>query len=134
MGNMENRIDDFTSEQWGEAGAFAAGLECQNPVTAGSVDLLGNLGVASHGIDADDGRLEFQAVQQAGQGGQFVGLVSAEGLADAEARLADPSSQQVQTVTACFGIFNSTIDLAIDREARQLTDHKSRVRDHKHGQ
>ena len=28
----------------------------------------------------------------------------------------------------------AAIDLAIDREARQLTDHKSRVRDHKHGQ
>lgn len=98
----------------GLQGFFLIGLECQNPVTAGSVDLLGNLGVASHGIDADDGRLEFQALQQAGQGGQFVGLVSADGLADAEARLADPSSQQVQTVTACFGIFNSTIDLAID--------------------
>ena len=50
------------------------GLHRQQVVGAAVDDLLGNLGLAAHGVDGDDAPAQLQQRQQLGDGGDFVGI------------------------------------------------------------
>ncbi len=50
------------------------GLHRQQVVGAAVDDLLGNLGLAAHGVNGDDAPAQLQQRQQLGDGGDFVGM------------------------------------------------------------
>ena len=67
------------------------GFEREDVVSPPVLDLTGNVGMAAHGVDGDDGSMELEFGEQARQGFEFVAFLGTDFVADAQACLADVS-------------------------------------------
>ena len=72
------------------------GLHRQQVVGAAVDDLLGNLGLAAHGVNGDDAPAQLQQRQQLEDGGDFVGMGLGAGLAQHQVILGGLGAHQVQ--------------------------------------
>ena len=90
------------------------GLHRQQVVGAAVDDLLGNLGLAAHGVDGDDAPAQLQQRQQLGDGGDFVGMGLGAGLAQHQVILGGPGAHQVQRGPALPPVMASPQGLAVD--------------------
>ena len=103
---------------------FFVGFEREDVVGPRRLDEAGDLGVTAHGVDGDGGSAELEFGKESRQGGQFVAFLFADFVPHAQARLADPRSQDVQGAFARGGVLGSTADFAVDSDlfAIQIAD------------
>ena len=104
------------------------GLHRQQVVGAAVDDLLGNLGLAAHGVNGDDAPAQLQQRQQLGDGGDFVGMGLGAGLAQHQVILGGPGAHQVQRGPALPPVMASPQGLAVDGHHLSLGQlgHRSR--------
>ena len=71
-------------------------LEGQDIVRPAGAEVLGDRGLAAHGIDRYDAALQFQQVQQPGNGGNLMGLGIGLPLAQDQLCLRGPGADHMQ--------------------------------------
>ena len=106
--------------QFGETGLhrthrfFLVGLEGEEVVASGFVDLGGDVGMAAPGVDTHQSALEFEQRQQTREGIHFVALLAAHDLSGADAGLAHPGSQDRHHLRLGGGGDGSAPGFAVD--------------------
>jgi hypothetical protein len=94
----------------------------QQVVAAAVEDLLGDPGLAAHGVDRHQRAAEGQAVEQLGNGGDLVGLGMAGLLTQHQTLTAGPGRHHVQRAPIARAIVRAPRGLAVDRHHLRALD------------
>lgn len=103
-------------------------FEAKDLVAALVDDLLGNVGLAAHGIDGHNAALELKQSQQLGNRGDLVGFLLARLLAQHQAVAVAPGAEHVQGLEPAATIPGSPRSLAIERHEIALDGLGDRLR------
>jgi hypothetical protein len=93
---------------------FVVGLEGEEVVGSGEVDLLRDLFLAAHGVEADGGASHFELAQELGHGGDSVGLAVDSQLAEGEAAAVGPGADEVEAAVRVALVEAVAQRLAVD--------------------
>lgn len=99
-------------------------FEREDLVGTGVLDEVGDVGMAAHGINGDDGFVELEFSKESRWSFQFIAFLRADLVTDAQARFADQGAQDMQCAFPRCGVLGPTADFPIDGDlfTRQITD------------